>query len=644
MRINHLPITLYKNRCHSMSSLKEIPKDSSYWNDLENIGYKKCQSYFPGITQDDVPVSFDSLRRKLCLPTDSGDILSLQPIDDDISMSLEKGENLCHRDVLLKMKKQDNIVENVGHIKSVPILDVIDVMRGRYVPEEIGAYLPSRSREQNNTSKKVSDHNNQAYVDCITGYALSSLTDRKLCPGFASFYGHFTAIAPKLRVDITEDFYSIRNQAWFHRGIGTYFTIEAEENESVGGISGKRTRKINIGDEDFGFTQELKDIAEDPELIKEEWKKESESGNLRISCDDELIEITNLPGLEPVENMGDVENEEESDLEDETDDEGSVSYRDDNSKCHSNDNIRDASVVSGESMFDENSEQEDENSDMCSGSESYDSEYDSEDNEKFYAIIPNIPIQSSIYEKLEGPIDKLLEDDDVSEDEWKSIIFQVCFSLAVAQKEMGFIHNDLHTNNVLWSPTKFQNIWYKINNVWYKVPTYGRIIKIIDFGRSYIKINGVEYMSDAFQVKGDAGGQYNYPPYYDSTLPMIPPNPSFDLARFACSMIEGLYHPDFEPDTEVSKLLYSWLIDDRNKNIMWNRNGNDRFQGFGLYKHITRHCHNSVPAKQLENDMFKCYITTSKPRAKDKLKFTFQNDGLPVLIESATKSKLSKDS
>ena len=51
----------------------------------------------------------------------------------------------------------------------------------------------------------------------------------------------------------------------------------------------------------------------------------------------------------------------------------------------------------------------------------------------------------------------------------------------------------------------------KLNNdKYYKVPTYGRIYKIIDFGRAIYKFNGKQIISDCFYNKGEADGQYNF--------------------------------------------------------------------------------------------------------------------------------------
>ena len=50
-----------------------------------------------------------------------------------------------------------------------------------------------------------------------------------------------------------------------------------------------------------------------------------------------------------------------------------------------------------------------------------------------------------------------------------------------------FTHNDLHTNNIVYVSTEKKYLYYRYDNKHYKVPTYGRIYKIIDFGRAIYK-------------------------------------------------------------------------------------------------------------------------------------------------------------
>ena len=56
--------------------------------------------------------------------------------------------------------------------------------------------------------------------------------------------------------------------------------------------------------------------------------------------------------------------------------------------------------------------------------------------------------------------------------------------LITYQKMFSFTHNDLHTNNIMYIETEKRFLYYKINHRHYKIPTYGKIFKIIDYGRA----------------------------------------------------------------------------------------------------------------------------------------------------------------
>ena len=71
----------------------------------------------------------------------------------------------------------------------------------------------------------------------------------------------------------------------------------------------------------------------------------------------------------------------------------------------------------------------------------------------------------------------------------------------------------------MYVPTEKQFLYYSLNDITYKVPTYGKIYKIIDFGRSIYKFNGQTMCSDSFHPKGDAASQYNCEPYLDNNKP-----------------------------------------------------------------------------------------------------------------------------
>ena len=53
-------------------------------------------------------------------------------------------------------------------------------------------------------------------------------------------------------------------------------------------------------------------------------------------------------------------------------------------------------------------------------------------------------------------------------------------------------------------------------------------------------------------------------------------------------------------------------MDDKGKNILYKKNGDERYPDFKLYKMITRLVHKHTPHKQLENPLFKKFVTSKR--------------------------------
>ena len=99
--------------------------------------------------------------------------------------------------------------------------------------------------------------------------------------------------------------------------------------------------------------------------------------------------------------------------------------------------------------------------------------------------------------------------------------------------------------------------YYSYSNKRFKIPSYGYLLKIIDFDRGIgqIKLPGMKepkiFMSDQFAREEEAGGQYNYEPFHTDKFSLIKPNPSFDLTRLATSLFwdmfsEGPEHSEYQ--------------------------------------------------------------------------------------------------
>ena len=232
-------------------------------------------------------------------------------------------------------------------------------------------------------------------------------------------------------------------------------------------------------------------------------------------------------------------------------------------------------------------------------------------NRDYIVNIKNFPVQMTFMEKLEGTLEDLLEEEVYSEPLIKSILFQIIFALAYLQKHFKFTHNDLHINNIMYTTTDKKVLYYKQNNTYYKVPTYGKIAKIIDFGRSIFTLKNKVFFNDVFSKYGEAEGQYTYPINcinYNiekkNNKDKHYPNYSFDLCRLATTMIEYI------DDNDINKNLFNML----NK-IATDCNGenlNEYEDSFNLYVKIARDSNKGIPKDLIGNKYFKEYRIKKK--------------------------------
>jgi hypothetical protein len=250
-----------------------------------------------------------------------------------------------------------------------------------------------------------------------------------------------------------------------------------------------------------------------------------------------------------------------------------------------------------------------------------------------YSEFKNYPVMLIFQERMEGVIDSMLEDDtEVGvthgspewEERWIAWTFQIIAALCAAQGVLGFTHNDLHTNNIVWISTEESWLFYKSRDgtVW-KVPTYGKILRIIDFGRSMYRLGDKWFTSDDYDSGGDADGQYNFASIKNGRSKTIYPNPSFDLCRYAVSVMDALF-PEMpiekldglvlskegdwvvhETESPLWNLLWSWLIDKDGKNVLRDEDGTERFPDFDLYQHITDNITSAKPQEQIHKEIFK---------------------------------------
>ena len=459
-------------------------------------------------------------------------------------------------------------IEKPIFIKYSPLLDPIRYMIGRYDSEsEDIRTLPSVDGCK---FEKLNSTNNASYSDgffCLLSSKLLELHDFKHS---IDYYGSFSAVQKKFKMNIADDYEYLNNSNFFLDNVNKYFRINRHRVSSMTNQNSRDNReklKITDTDETIPDALNLDEIAYD------------------------LNEVS-LDALEEVYTHAngnkDDDEDEETDEDDETDDDEDDEETDDDDE-------------------DEDETTEDENEDETDDEDTDDEEGGVDTPAEIFAYIDNFPVQMICLEKCDGTLDDLFDDEEIDDETGASALFQVIMTLLAYQTAFNFTHNDLHTNNIMYVNTDIEFLYYKYNNVSYKVPTYGKIFKIIDFGRSIYKYKGKLFCSDSFATGGDAATQYNFEPYYNDKYPIIEPNYSFDLCRLGCSVFDFII--DGKPVTELQKTIYRWCLDDKKTSVLYKRNGAERYPDFKLYKMIAKTVHDHTPQNQLSFPFFSQFTT-----------------------------------
>lgn len=241
-------------------------------------------------------------------------------------------------------------------------------------------------------------------------------------------------------------------------------------------------------------------------------------------------------------------------------------------------------------------------SDTTSNSTS--SSYDEDD---YVATFTNFPVIYLFIESLEGTLEDIIQKE-MNLDLLKSCLFQITFALIYLQKHYYFTHNDLHINNIMYQSTDRPYLYYKYNNQYFKVPTYGKIFKIIDFGRSIFTFRKKTYMNDVFSKYGEAEGQYTHPPQVSflktDYKDMIYPSYHFDLCRLAITMIDEIrynHDDDLEDEDDYQDFLdfLKYLVTDKHGVRLDKEKDN-----FDLYIKISRDACHCLPREVITNKIF----------------------------------------
>lgn len=491
--------------------------------------------------------------------------------------------------------------EKICYCKFAPLIDPIKYMMGKYKnTDESDFYkLPYIDEKKDNVLEKYDFIHNVAYIDALFSYLSSKSKDK----GFVhsnDYYGMFLANQKDFKINIEDDLEYMFQSQFFHNNKHTLFEIE-NNNSLFANRSFKYKKPIEIKETNI-------------KLEIEEFPNEIINTIFQELPFDKSVQNININQDLSASMMDDMvyENIEHSNKNINSDNE-----YDNSSTCSSS-----SSVTNNTEENNENTNTNEEMSDYDSEDES-DSETCDEEDEPF-AIIKKYPVLAIFTECCEDTLDNYMMDNEISNNEWRSILFQIIAILHYYQKEFLFTHNDLHSSNIVFEYTNETHLYYEINNKKYRVPTYGHIFKIIDFGRSIFTINNKRFCSDSFNKGEDADTQYNTEPFFNEEKPRIEPNYSFDLCRFGCSMYDFFIdHVDDEDDickeNPIANLIRNWCLDDNEKNILYKKSGEERYPEFKLYKMIARNVHNHEPLKQLEKGIFKKFLLKGKINSENTI-------------------------
>jgi len=580
-------------------------KNADLFQTLESYDFLNTQNYIPIYTR------FFSLNKT----NFNSIILNHKWYITDVKNSNVENKNLYT--CTIKNSETNKIKNKTIFFKLAPLIDPFKYLVGKYNPSDSKLYnLPllnfdfdsNSYYDLENFNNKFLDVNNSSYVDSFFSFLNSKLVHEHNFIHGLDFYGSFLSIKNNFSINVFDDLDYLNKSDYFNKNKNILFQVDdynflfdddVEKKDKMPPITIDRTNSLksnisiksiddalfeNVFSDDFNSLDELKDQSVDLLDVNE--------------CIFQSNLTTTLKSGSTCSSRS------------------SYTENNDGECCFGKNSTEEYSASDeGEEGEGGAGEGEDESNDDCNSESNY-------QEEKINVTIPKFPVQIICMEQCETTFDDLILTEELSDIEWYSALMQIIMILITYQKMFAFTHNDLHTNNVMYNKTDIKYVYYCYKKKYYKVPTFGKIFKIIDFGRSIYKFDGKIFCSDSFQQGGDAATQYNTEPYFNDKKPRLEPNYSFDLCRLACSifdyMIEDLDSiKNLDECDPVVRLIVEWCSDDKGINILYKNDGSDRYPDFKLYKMISRCVHNHTPQAQLERKEFNSFAISKNKIQND---------------------------
>jgi hypothetical protein len=529
---------------------------------------------------------------------------------------------------------EDMTINQKVFIKMAPLLDPFKYLVGKYNYTDPSLFnLPSIDKTKL-VHPKIEDTNNSSYIDGFFSFLTSQLLHNHNFIHGLDYYGSFLAIKNNYKINIIDDIDYLVQSDFFNKQKNILFTVEDFSHLLPNTfIKESCLKPLNIMNISQKSNLSIKSI--DDTIFENIFESNQLSLNdvktLNIDLVD-LVDITNSIDITDQKKSASLKSgsscssrtshtndndllDSDYDTNDDTNDDLDIEDLDcSNSKSGSKSSSKSNSVSNSET----------------SGSYATDLE-----EEQLFLTLPKFPVQVICMENCERTLDDLIINSELSHDEWMSALMQIIMTLITYQKLFSFTHNDLHTNNIMYVSTNKKYLYYLYKKKYYKVPTFGKIFKIIDFGRAIYKFDNKVFCSDSFQTGGDAVTQYNTEPYFNDKKPRLEPNFSFDLCRLACSIFDYIVDDmdsikNLNTCDPIVKLIVEWCIDDNGINVLYKNNGAERYPDFKLYKMIARCVHNHSPNAQLDRPEFSKFVINKN--AVSKGEFVMNIDELPTYV------------
>lgn len=552
----------------------EKRKNQELFRDLEKIGFLKTQNYIP------------LYRNFFILNENNYSAVNLNHFHyiDGIKKPFTDNLYLCNIKSKIAKPSQERVF-----FKFAPLLDPVKYMIGKYTYDDKLMTLPTIHSTTEHTTAKFLDPNNCSYVDGFFSYLSNQLMSSNKFVHGIRYYGSYLTVKKDFKFNVYDDLEYLIKSDFFNKNKNKLFHVDNYSDLFDDDTSRAELPAIKIHQEDVCDALNIGSV--DESMFGDVFTEEADTTGL---VEDNILPLT-------LENMEEHDVSKEGDIE-------TTSVTKSNDSCSSRTSHTNSGVSDDDDENSVVSYTDDENE--SDGDESSDSSEDEE--EIVNATFPEFPVQLICMEACIDTLDQLILDDKLDEKRWLSALMQIIMTLIAYQKVFSFTHNDLHTNNVMYVSTKKKYLYYCVKGTYYRVPTYGKIFKIIDFGRAIYKYDGKTMCSDSFGPTGDAATQYNIEPYYNPKKPRLDPNYSFDLCRLACSIFDYLVDDmsdvkDLSKVDAITRIIVEWCIDDNGINVLYKNNGTDRYPDFKLYKMISRCVHNHTPHAQLERSEFKSF-------------------------------------